>query len=173
MLEFIFLVDFSVIKPDIGLLFWTSIIFLITWFMLGRFAFRPIQNALKDREDYIQDSLDEAKKTKAEMANLKAENEKILAEAREERTKILKEAKEAKEKMIAEAKEQARAEAKKISNTAKTEIENQKMAAMVDLKNQSGLLALQIAEKIMKKDLTASGAHESFVADLVNETKLN
>jgi len=173
MLEFIFLADFSVIKPDIGLLVWTSIIFLITWFMLGRFAFRPIQNALKDREDYIQDSLDEAKKTKEEMANMKAENEKILAEAREERTAILKEAKEAKEKIIAEAKEQARTEAQKISNTAKTEIENQKMAAMVDLKNQSGILALQIAEKIMKKDLTASGAHESFVADLVNETKLN
>lgn len=173
MLDLIFLASFDVIKPDLGLVVWTTLIFLITYFFLGRMAFRPIQNALKDRESYIQDSLDEAKKTKEEMANMKAENEKILAEAREERAAILKEAKETKEKMIAEAKEQAREEAQKISNTAKADIENQRMAAMVDLKNQSGMLALQIAEKIMKKDLKGAGAHESFVAELVNESKLN
>ena len=173
MLEFILLADFSVIKPDLGLVVWTTLIFIVTYFVIGKNAFGPIQSALKDRENYIQESLDEAKKTKEEMANMKAENEKILAEAREERTAILKEAKETKEKMIAEAQQQARDEAQKIANTAKTEIENQKMAAMVDLKNQSGLLALQIAEKIMKKDLKAGGAHDSLIADLVKETKLN
>ena len=101
----IFLADFTVIKPDFGLLFWTTIIFLLFWFIIGKFAFRPIAEALKERERDIQDSLDEAKKARQEMANLKSENEALLAQAREERSKILKDAKDARDNIINEAKD--------------------------------------------------------------------
>ena len=97
MMDVLFLADFSVIRPDPGLILWTSVIFILVWGILGRMAFRPIQDALKKRESDIQNSLDEAKRAREDMANLKAENEQLLIEAREERAKILKEAKEAKE----------------------------------------------------------------------------
>lgn len=119
----IFLADFSVIKPDFGLLFWSTIYFVLFWLIMARFAFRPIASALKKREDDIQDSLDEAKNARDEMANLKSENEQLLIQAREERAKILREAKEAKDTIIKEAREKAKDEAKKIVASAKTEIE--------------------------------------------------
>ena len=100
----IVLMDFNPIKPDLGLIVWTTFIFALFWFLIGRTAFRPIANALKKREEDIQGALDEAKLAKEEMSNLKAANEKLLAEAREERSKMLKEAKETKNKMIADAK---------------------------------------------------------------------
>ena len=173
MTDFLFLADFSVIRPDPGLIFWTTVIFLIVWFVLGRFAFRPIQEALKKRENDIQAALDEAKRTKEEMANLKAENEQLLRQAQEERSKILREAKEAKESIIAEAKTQAREEARKIVNNAKAEIENQKMAAIIEVKNQVGNMALDIAEKLLHKELKGDAAQENFVQGLVDEIKLN
>ena len=173
MLDFLFLADFSVIKPDIGLLFWTTVVFLFIWFMLGRFAFRPIQAALKKREDDIQSSLDEAKKAREEMANLKAENEELLQQAREERAKILKEAKEAKDTIIKDAKDKAKEEAKKIVVAAKEEIENQKMAALTEVKNQVGLIALDIAEQVLRKELKSDAEQEAFVNRLVEETNSN
>ncbi|MEL6863438.1 MAG: F0F1 ATP synthase subunit B [Bacteroidota bacterium] len=165
--------DFSVIKPDIGLIFWTSIVFLTVWSLLGRFAFRPIQQALKDRENSIQESLDEAKRAREEMANLKAENEKILNQAREERALILKEAKDAKESIINEAKMKAREDAQKIVADARTEIENQKMAAMLDVKNQAGMMALAIAEKVIRKQLAGDAEQQKYANSLVDEIKLN
>ncbi|MFK8103167.1 MAG: F0F1 ATP synthase subunit B [Saprospiraceae bacterium] len=172
-MDFLFLADFSVVKPGIGLLFWTSIIFLFVWFFLGRMAFGPIQKALKDRENTIQDSLDEAKQAREEMSKLKAENESILAQAREERATILKEAKDAKDSMINEAKVKAKEEAQKIVASAKVEIENQKNAAMMEVKNKAGMMALGIAEKIIKKQLIGDGEQEKFANSLVDEIKLN
>lgn len=169
----VFLVDFNVIKPDPGLIFWTALIFLLVWGFLGRTAFRPIQNALKKREEDIQHALDEAKRAREEVAGLKADNEKLLAEAREERSKILKEAKEVKDAIIKEAKEKAKEEAQKIVVNATQEIENQRMAAVTDLKNQAGLMALEIAEKLIRKELSGDSANEAFVKTLVNEIKLN
>jgi len=168
-----FLADFSVIKPDFGLLFWTTIIFLLFWLLIGKFAFRPIAQALKKREDDIQDSLDDAKKTRQDMANLKAENEELLAQAREERTLILKEAKNAKENIINEAKEKAKEEAKRIVAGAKEQIENQKMAAIIEIKNQVGIIAIEIAEKIIRKELQGNATQEAFVNGLVKDIKLN
>lgn len=169
----IILADFSVIKPDFGLIFWASFIFLLFWGLLAAFAFRPIISALKKREDDIQTSLDQAKNAKEEMANLKAENEKLLNEAREEKARILKEAKDAGEKIIKEAKEKAKLEAQKIVTTAKTEIENQRMAAVIDIKNQIGNIAIDVAEKILKKELAQDKAHSDFVKELISEAKLN
>lgn len=167
------LADFSVIKPDPGLIFWTSVIFLLFWFIVGKFGFRPIANALKKREDDIQSALDQAKSAKEEMANMKAENEALLAKAREERAVMLKEAKDTKNEIIAEAKNKAKEEAQKIANTAMVEIENQKKAAMVEVKNKVGVMALDIAEKVLKKELKGNSEHESFVNTLVDEIKLN
>lgn len=172
-MNLILLADFSVIKPDPGLILWTSVIFLLVWFFLGRMAFRPIQKALRQREVDIQASLDEAKRAREDMANLKSENERLLIEAREERAKILKEAKEVKASIIEEAKVQAREEAKKIVNNAKQEIENQRMAAVTDLKNQVGNMAIDIAERIIRMELKGSAEHEGFVAKLVDDLKLN
>ncbi len=169
----IFLADFSVIKPDFGLLFWTTVIFILFWVIIGKFAFRPIMEGLKKRERDIQNSLDEAKRAREEMAKMKAENEELLAKAREERAQILKEAKEAKDRLIAEAKEQAKDEAKKIVANAKEQIENQKMAAIVELKNQVGKLSLEIAEKVIRKQLEGDKQQEAFVEDLVKDLKLN
>ena len=169
----IFLADFSVIRPDFGLLFWTSIIFLLFWFIIGKFAFRPIAQALKQRESDIQNSLDEAKRVRQEMADLKAQNEELLIQASEERARILKDAKDAGAEIVAEAKEKAKAEAQKIVASAKEQIENQKMAAMVELKNQVGSISIEIAEKIIRRELKGDAAQEAYVKDLVKDIKFN
>ncbi len=169
----IYLAGFDVILPDPGLVFWTSIVFLIVWFLIGRFAFRPIQKALRDREDTIQNALDEAKRAREEMQSLQAKNEELLVEAQEERTKILQEAKTMKESIVNEAKDKAKAEAQKIVLNAKQEIENQKQAALIDVKNKAGLMALEIAEKVLRKELQSDKAQQDFVNGLAEEIKLN
>jgi F-type H+-transporting ATPase subunit b len=173
MTEVLFLADFSVIKPDPGLVFWTSLVFILVWGILGRMAFGPIQKALKKRESDIQSSLDEARKAREEMGNLKAENEELIRKAQEERANILKEAKEAKEAIVSEAKEKAKEEAQKIVSSAKAEIEQQRLAAIMDLKNQVGVMAIEIAEKVLRKELQGNTEQEAFVNTLVDEIKLN
>ncbi|MFT5165277.1 MAG: F-type H+-transporting ATPase subunit b [Saprospiraceae bacterium] len=172
-MDIIFLADFSPIKPDFGLLFWTTFIFLLFWFMMSRFAFTPIKDALKKRSADIQQALDEAKKAREEMATLKSENEAILTEAREERSKILKEAKAAKDSIINEAKTKAKEEAQRIVTNAIAEIENQKNAALLDVKNQAGMMALAIAEKVIKRQLTGDSEQEKYANSLIDEIKLN
>lgn len=167
------LADFSVIKPDFGLIFWTSIIFLLFWGMIGKYAFGPIARALKSREDDIQRALDEAKSAKEEMAGLKTENEKLLQEAREERAMLMKEAKEIKNQIISEAKMKAKDDASKIVEAAKAEIEHQKKTALVEVKNQVGLIALEMAEKVIRKELKGNAEQESYVKDLASKLNLN
>ena len=169
----LFLGDFSVIKPDPGLLFWTTVIFLLFWYIMSRFAFKPIAEALKKREMDIQAALDEAKMARKEMANLQAENEILLNQAREERTQMLKEAKDLKDQIITEAKERANAEYKRKVESAIRDIENQKNAAMVDLKNKAGQMANDIAEKIIKKDLANNPEQVTYAKSLVDNIKLN
>jgi len=169
----IFLADFSPIKPDFGLLFWSTVFFLIFWFGIGKFAFKAIANALKERAQDIQSSLDQAKKAREEMSQLVAENEQLLAQAREERAHILREAKEAKDEIIADAKDKAKQEAQMIINNAKEAIENLKQEAMVDVKNKAGLLALELAEKVMRKELSSNEDHKKYVNTLLDEFKMN
>lgn len=173
MYNLFFLADFSAIKPDPGLILWTGLIFLIVYFVLARFAFKPIQEALKKREDDIQSSLDQAKQARLDMEQLQAKNEQLLIEAREERAKILKEAKTAKDTIISEAKEEAKEEAQKIVQNAKKEIENQRMAAIVDIKNQIGNISIEVAEKIIRKELKGEKEQEAFVKSLIDDAKLN
>ena len=172
-MDILFLADFSPIRPSFGLLFWTSIIFLLFWFIIGKYAFGPIKDALKKREEDIQDALDEAKKAKEEMAALHAKNEELLKEAQAERAAIMKEAKATKDAIINEAKTKAKEEAQRIVTTAKQEIENQKKAALTEVKNEVGQMALSIAEKVIRKELQGNTNQESFVNKLVDEIKLN
>ncbi|MCB0640256.1 MAG: F0F1 ATP synthase subunit B [Phaeodactylibacter sp.] len=172
-MDLIFLADFTVIRPEPGLIFWTTVVFALFWFLMSRFAFKPIAAALKQRETDIQGALDEAKKARAEVSNLKAENDALMARAQEERSQILKEAKAAKDEIIAEAKEKAKEEARKIVTDAKEIIENQRMAAVVDLKNQVGNFAIEIAEKLIARELKGKKEHEDFVQQLVDDMKLN
>lgn len=169
----LFLAGFPVLMPDPGLLIWTTVIFLAFWFIMSRVAFKPITAALKAREVDIQSALDEAKKAREEMSHLQAENEKLLAHAREERTAILKEAKDAKDEIIAEAKERANAEYNRRVESAMKDIENQKLAAMVELKNQSGKLAIEIAEKILRKELANNADQVAYAKSLADQIKLN
>lgn len=169
----VFLADFSVIKPEPGLLIWTTIIFGLFWFLMSKFAFKPIGNALKQRELDIQNSLDEAKRARDEMSHLQAENEKLLAQAREERSAILKEAKEAKDEIIAEAKERAGAEYKRKVESAIQDIENQKQAALVALKNQAGQMAVEIAEKLLSRELANKAEQEAYAKSLAEKINLN
>lgn len=155
------------------MIIWTIIIFALFWLLIGKAAFGPITRALKAREDSIQSALDEAKNAREEMAKLKAENEQILAEAREERAKILKEAMDTKSSIITEAKDKAKEEAQRIVANAKMEIENEKQSALREVKNEVGMMALDIAGKLLRKELAGNEEQETFVNKLIDEIKLN
>jgi F-type H+-transporting ATPase subunit b len=143
------------------------------FFILKKFAWPAIVKGLKDREQSIADSLATAERVKAEMAQLKSENEELLAKAREERAVILKEAREIKDKIINEAKDQAKAEASKIMSESAAAIEAQKMAALIDVKNQVGKMVIEVSEKVLGRELGTKEAHETYIKGLVNEVKLN
>jgi F-type H+-transporting ATPase subunit b len=172
-MDFIFLVDFPPLKPGFGLFFWTTLIFLLVWIPIGRKAFKPILEALKNRENGIADALASAETARKEMANLKAENEQILAEAREERMKMLKEAKDIAANIVNESKTTAKDEANKIMTNAKAEIDNMKQQMLIDVKNQVGNMALDIAEKVIRKELKSNNEQVAFVNTLAKEMNLN
>jgi F-type H+-transporting ATPase subunit b len=163
----------DLLKPNFGLLIWTLLAFIIVLFILGKFAWPAIVKGLKQREQGIADSLASAEKIKAEMAQLKNENEALLAKAREERAQLLKEARETKDKIINEAKEQSKIEANKIITEAQAAINTQKMAALTEVKNQVGKLVIEVTEKVLRKELGDKQAQEAHIKDLVDEVKLN
>lgn len=173
MQSLVFLADFSPIKPDFGLILWTVIIFCIFWGLIGWKAFGPIASALKTRESDIQSALDEAKNAKIEMANLRTQNEELLQKAREERAAMLREAKDTKNSIIAEAKNKAKEDANKIIRDAKIEIENEKKAALAGVKDQVGMIALEMAEKVLRKELSSDKNHEAYVNELVKDINQN
>ncbi|MFZ4863110.1 F0F1 ATP synthase subunit B [Sphingobacterium sp. Mn56C] len=156
-----------------GLFFWQLIILLIVILILGKFAWKPIVNALEEREQGISDALASAEKAKLEMARLTNENEHLLKQAREERDIILKEAKDLKDKIVAEAKSVAQAEGAKLIENAKREIEDQKLKALAEVKNQVSSLSLDIARKVLTKEFEDQGKQEALVSDLLKDVKLN
>ena len=169
----VLLAEFNVIKPEFGLFFWTVLIFLSLWFFLGKKAFTPIANALKEREDSIKDALAQADIARNEMNNLKAENEQLIAQAREEKAAMLKEAKENAAQIVSDAKSKAKEEAGRILANANLEIENQKKAAISELKGQVGLLAVPVAESVIKKQLSNDPSQIELAKSLANEIKMN
>jgi len=169
----VFLAEFPVILPEIGVLFWTTIIFAVVWFFLGKTAFKPISKALTDREESIENALQAAEQARNEMAALGAKSDAIAKQAQEERARIVREAKEAKTQMISEARDEAKAEAAKIIANATQEIDRQKRAAMAEVKNQAGALALQVAEQVLRKELSNDASQTAFVNELIKDVKLN
>jgi F-type H+-transporting ATPase subunit b len=163
----------QLLTPSFGLLIWTMLAFLIVFFILKKFAWPAIVGGLKKREETIAESLATAEKIKAEMAQMKNENEVILASAREERGKLLKEARETKDKIINEAKEQAKAEANKILIETQAAINAQKMAALTEVKNQVGKLVIEVSEKVLRKELGNKEAQEAHIKSLVDDLKMN
>lgn len=152
---------------------WNVIGFLIVLLILGKFAWKPILKSLKERETGIADALATAEKVKAEMAQLKNENEALMTKAREERALMIKEAKETANKMISDAKDKARSEYDKIVADAQQAINQQKNAAITDVKNQVGNLVIEVAEKVLRRELANKSEQESFIKQIAEGVKLN
>ena len=141
----------DLLTPSIGNIFWTAVVFLLLVVLLKAFAWKPILSAVKEREDNIQDALNQAKLAKKEMETLKADNERIMREAKIERDAMLKEAREIKDRIVAEAKDAAKSEGDKLIEAARQTINEEKNAAMADIKSQIGILSVNIAESILKQ----------------------
>ena len=163
----------DLVTPGIGLIFWTTLFFLILLFILGKFAWPAILTAVKARNESIRQALDAAEKAKKEMAILQADNEKILEEAKAERDGMIREAKQIKDKLIAEAKEKAAEEAKKLVQGARESIQNEKTAAISEIKEQMANLSVNIAEKILRAKLKDSKTQKDLVNKLIREADLN
>lgn len=163
----------ELINPGIGLVFWMLITFVILMFLLKKFAWGPILSAVTNREESIKNALESAEQAKKEMQNLQADNEKLLKEARAEREAMLKEAREIKDKMISDSKEQAKIEGDKMIKQAQAAIEGEKKAAVADIKNQVAELSVNIAEKIIKEQLSNNDKQLKLVDDMLSDIKLN
>jgi F-type H+-transporting ATPase subunit b len=163
----------KLLTPEIGLLVWTLLAFLVVFFILKKLAWPAIIKGLRDREQGINDALATAERVKSEMAQLKSENEALLATAREERAQLLKEARETKDRIINEAKEQSKIEANKIIADAQAAINVQKMAALTDVKNQVGKLVVEVTEKVLRRELGNKDSQEAHIKEMVDEIKLN
>lgn len=163
----------SLTTPGIGLIFWTTLVFLLLVLLLSKFAWKPILSAIKTREEGITAALAAAEKAKEEMKALQAGNEKILAEARAERDAMLKEARDMKDAMVNEAKSKAKSESDRILASAREQITNEKNAAITELKNQVATLSIEIAEKILKSELSSDDKQKTLVNTLMKDVNLN
>lgn len=163
----------DLITPEFGLVFWTLITFLLLLFILRKFAWKPILGAVSEREEGIKEALASAEKARQEMENLNADNQRILQEARAEREAMLKDARDMKNKMIADAKEEAQAQASKMIEQAQAAIESEKKSAINELKNHVAELSIDIAEKVVKQELSQDGKQLKLVEEMLSDTALN
>lgn len=163
----------ELVKPSIGLIFWMIVSFSIILFLLKKFAWKPILGMIKEREDSIENALAAAEKAKEEMKTLQANNERILHEAKAERDQLLKDARDIREKMIAEAKDVATKEGERLLKAARENIQNEKMAAVTELKNQVASLSIDIAEKILRAELSSDEKQKTLVTTLLKDINLN
>ena len=160
-------------SPSIGLIVWSTIVFLTLLFILAKFAWKPVMAAIKEREQFIDDALNKAELATQEMARLTAQNEDLMKQARAERDEILKEAKMLKDNIVNEAKTQAQTEGAKLIEKARIEIENQKKAALAELKGQVSSLSLEIAERVLRSQLDDKAKQQDLVASLLKDVELN
>lgn len=158
---------------SLGLFFWEAILFIALILFLKKFAWKPILDSVNSREEGIKNALDSAEKAKLEMQNLQADNEKLLKEARAEREEMLKEAREIKNKMIDDAKVQAKEEAGKLVTQAQASIETEKKAAIAELKSQVANLSIEIAEKVVREELSNKDKQVKLVESMLGEATLN
>lgn len=163
----------DLITPGLGLVFWSLITFFILLVVLRKFAWKPILGAVDERENGIKNALEAADKARREMENLKADNERILNEARAEREAMLKDARDIKNKMVNDAKEEAQEQATKMIGQAQEAIENEKRSAMAELKNHVASLSIEIAEKVVREELSNKGRQLELVESMLSDAKLN
>ncbi len=163
----------TLVLPDIGLVFWNTIAFLLLLVVLGKFAWKPILKAISDREQGIEEALAKADKMKADITAMQNENEALLAKAREERATLIKDAKEASEKMVADAKDKAKSEYERIVADAQVAITQQKNAALTEVKNQVGTLVVEVAEKVLRRELSNKAEQETYIKQIADGVKLN
>ncbi len=156
-----------------GLFFWQLLLFVVLVFLLRKFAWKPILKAVEDRENSIEDALEAAEDAKKKMAELKSSNEDLLNKAREERDAMLKEAREMKDKIVADAKVSANEQAERIVAEARESIQHEKMAAITELKNQVAVLSVEIAEKILKEELSSADKQKTIIDNVVKDINLN
>ena len=160
----------ELVTPAIGLIFWTTVVFTLLVLLLKKFAWKPILSAVDERNKSIKDSLAQAEKARSEMSELTANNEKIIAQAKVDRDIILKEARDMKNEIISEAKDKANKEAEKLVSTAKEQILNEKMKAITELKNHVADLSIDMAEKILKLELSDVAKQKELITKALNET---
>lgn len=163
----------ELLTPALGLFFWTLVIFTIVFLVLKKFAWKPILKGLKDREEFIDNSLQAAEKARKDMELLSADNEKLLNEARLERDKVLKEAKEIGDNLIAQAKNKADIEGKRLIANAQDAINKEKEAAKAEIKDLVASLSIEMAEKILKKKFENPAEQEQLVKDYLQNATLN
>ncbi len=163
----------SLINPGFGLVIWMTIALIVVLYVLGKYAWKPIMNALKEREDSIEESLRAADKAREEMKDLQFDNEKLLREAKDDRDAILREARKIKEKILDEAKDKANIEAGIIVESAKERIQNEKRAAIIEIKNSIATISIEIAEKILREEFKDKKKQAVYIEKMLKETRLN
>lgn len=161
------------LTPGLGLIIWMAVIFITVFLILRKFAWKPILGALSEREDEIDSALRMAEETRAEMAKLKSDNEKLIAEARKERDVILSEARETANNMVSTAEAKAKEQGSKILEEARESMTTERTAMIADVKKQVASISIGIAEKLLKKELSDKKAQESLVSELLTDAKLN
>jgi F-type H+-transporting ATPase subunit b len=155
-----------------GLFFWQSILFIALLLLLKKFAWKPILDAVNEREASINDSLKAAERARQEMKNLQADNEKILNEARAERERIVKEATDMKNKIVSDASDLAKVEANKMIESARAQIDAEKQSAISQIKTQVAELSVEIAEKLLRKELAEESKQQKLIDALLDDAKL-
>ncbi len=163
----------ELISPGLGLLFWMVVSFSLVVYILGKFAWKPIMSSIKQREKRIEEALYAAEIAKEEMKQLIFDNEKMKKEAVADRDALLTEARRIRDSIIAEAREKARLEYSKIIESARENIEFEKLAAITDLKNQIAQLSIEVAEKVLSKELADKNTQQAYISDLLKDLKIN
>lgn len=163
----------GIVTPDLGLIFWTSIVFICLLFILTKYVWKPVLGAVNKREQNITEALELAEKTKKEMIALQASNENLLKEARAERDNILKDAKEISVRLVEDAKNAAKVEAEKIMISARESINSEKASAIAELKNQVAILSIEIAEKVVRGELSSNSKQKDLAEKLAGDINLN
>lgn len=163
----------ELVNPGLGLVFWMIVVFAIVLFVLKKFAWPSILQALKDREQHIEDALRQADITQEEMKKLKLSNEVLLKEAKEEREALMNEARKIREKLIDEARVKASSEADRIVESARIQIDNERKAALIDIKNIVAEISIEIAEKILREKLQTPKDHEQYIERVIEGKHLN
>jgi F-type H+-transporting ATPase subunit b len=163
----------QLVTPGIGLLFWMLVSFSLVLFVLGKYAWKPIMKGIHQREDTIEKALEAANEAKKEMLKLKAGNEQLLRDAKDERDALMRDARKLKEAILDDARQKANEEAERIIENARENIQFEKMAAINELKNQIASISIEIAEKLIGKELENKEQQQQLTEKLLNEVKIN